>query len=223
MFRTRQVLPALFAFAAFAAAGPTAALAQACVGVPAANGQFAVSGAAAFEQAIAGFPVEDVTTYRADLTANVAGPMSVGLGYATTQSDAMEENVNSFSGSASYERPVGGVSACATTGATYMSLPGGDESAGDSPSFVTVPVGVGLGKTFRAGGSLNVTPFAVPQFVHMRFSVGSEDAETATANEFAGLAGLRVGVERFYVSGDVSHMFVEGAESVFSVGAGVIF
>lgn len=215
MFRTRQVLPALFAFAAFAAAGPTAALAQACVGVPAANGQFAVSGGAGF--------TEGASIYGGGLTANVAGPVSVGVGYAMTDFDLIEENLNEFSGSAAYEVSMAGVSACATTGASYGSFSSDDEVEGDSPSLVTIPLGLGLGKTFRAGGNLAVTPFAVPQYLHMRASSGLEGAETETANEFRGVVGLSVGVERFYVAGDVSQTTLEGAEPLFSVGAGVVF
>lgn len=218
MFRTRQVLPALFAFAAFAAAGPTAALAQACIGVPAANGQFAVSGAAGF--------TEGASIYGGDLTANVAGPVSVGVGYAMTDIDGAEENINEFSGTAAYEVSVAGFSACPATGASYSKISSEDEFGSASLSMVTVPVGLGFGKTFRAGGSLAVTPFAMPQLLYMRasFDTDSEaDGMSESTNEFAGVAGLRVGVERFYVSGDVSHMFVEGAESVYSVGAGVIF
>src|SRR5690606_9037002 len=71
------------------------ARAQACIGIPAGPGRFALGGSVGF--------TDGATNYGAGLLANLEGPLSVGANYTLTKIDDVDENFNSFDGILAYE------------------------------------------------------------------------------------------------------------------------
>ncbi|MGH7482967.1 MAG: hypothetical protein ACRELV_12500 [Longimicrobiales bacterium] len=208
MYRTTTCTLAAIAVLA-ATASP--AFAQACLGVPAGSGQYALGPTASF--------MDGAKSYGADVQANLSGPFSVGGGYALTDSDLEDApNGHTLAATVSYELPIAQVSVCPSVGVSYGWVSFEDDS---KVSNTTIPVGIGFGKSFAASESLDVTPYAVPQFMHMRPSVtGVEDLDSV--NEFAGTLGLQLGMNRIYGGGGVSMTTIEESEPVYFVRLGFI-
>lgn len=208
MYRTTTCTMAAIAVLA-ATAAP--ALGQACLGIPAGNGQFALGPTASF--------MEGAKSYGADFQANLDGAVSIGAGYALTDVDEVDTNGNTLTGAASYELAAGSLSVCPTVGVEYMWFSEGDGSV----SNTTFPVGIGIGKSFSAGESLSITPYAMPQYLHMRATAefGGVSA-TESANEFGGTLGLQLGTDRIYGGGGLSMTTIDESEPVYFVGLGFV-
>ncbi|MGH7129515.1 MAG: hypothetical protein ACREIV_13175 [Planctomycetaceae bacterium] len=206
MYRTTTCTMAAIAVLA-ATAAP--ALGQACLGIPAGNGQFALGPTASF--------MENAKSYGGDFQANLDGAVSIGAGYALTDIDEVDANGNTLSGSAAYELAAGSVSVCPTAGVEYTWFSEGDVSA------TTFPVGIGIGKSFSAGESLSITPYVMPQYLHMRSTAefGGVSA-TVSENEFGGLLGLQLGTDRIYGGGGLSMTTIDESEPVYFVGLGFV-
>ena len=64
-----------------------------------------------------------------------------------------------------------------------------------------------------------VMPYAIPQIVVVWFSVDDLDSDTDTDFGFRG--GVLVGVGIIFVGAEVNHTFVEGADPLFGIRAGI--
>jgi hypothetical protein len=196
-------------------ATPMMAYGQACVGTPIANGQYGLEG---------GMGVgEGFKSYGAGLNANTAGPLSFSAGAALSKPDAGGDDMTTLGVSGAYElAQVGRISACPTVGFSYSMF--STDLLGEELDInqMMVPVGVGLGTTLPAG-SMNVTLFAVPQFLWYRTTasmMGESDSETQ--NEFGLNTGLRLGVSSFYAGAGMSMTSVEDSDPVFNFGIGIV-
>lgn len=196
--------------------------AQACLGIPAGPGRFALGGSVGF--------TDGATNYGASLLANLEGPLSVGAGYTLTKIDNVDENFNSFDGIIAYELPVQGISACPATGLGYGRIGSEAPELGASATLtnVVIPVGLGLGYTFSGRGPLSLTLHALPQFLYIR-TTGELDIgdvtieETETTSEFGTSLGFRIGLPQMFFGAGVSLTTMENSDPVFSVGLGLIF
>lgn len=216
MSRTPR-LPVLFATAL--ALFPSVLLAQACIGVPAGNGQVALSGGAGF--------TEGVKSYGAEAAFNLVGPVSLEAGYSLVTFDDIDNNGNTVSGSGAFELPVPGLSVCPAAGVSHMRWSERFELAEVTLTSTIIPVGMGVGRELPAGPNLFVTLFAVPQFLHVRGTIsGSEGGASVSVsdstNEFGTALGMRLGSDEFYVGAGVNLTTIEGSDPTFGVTMGLV-
>ena len=193
--------------------------AQACIGVPSQDRQFGLAGAMGF--------TEGQKSYGGELSANLAGPLTVGGGYALVKPDNVDTNGNHFQGRAAYELPMGNLSVCPTSGLGYTRFH--EEEGGESATVTAtvIPVGIGFGKSFRAGENMSITFAAIPQYLYIKNRAESagtinlevEDSESA----FGADLGVNLGMRSWYVGGGASFNSVEGSDPVFQVGLGILF
>lgn len=196
-------------------ATPVVAYGQACLGTPVAGGQYGIEG---------GMGVgEGFKTYSGGLNANLHGPLSFSGGVGITKPDAGGDNMTTLGVSGGYELLQSSrLSACPAVGVNYSMM--STEVLGTELDInqLVVPVGLGLGTTLPAG-SMNVTLFAMPQFLWFRTSVSS-DGESAsdTQNEFGLNTGLRIGLSSFYAGAGMSMNSIDESEPVFNFGLGFV-
>jgi hypothetical protein len=196
-------------------ATPVIAYAQACMGTPVGGGQFGVEG---------GMGVgEGFKTYSGGLNANMAGPLTFGAGVGITKPDGGGDNVTSLGASGGYELVQSSrLSACPVVGLNYSTFTTDVVGVELDINQLVVPVGLGLGTTLPAG-SLDVTLFAMPQFLWFR-TTAKADGESASdsQNEFGLNTGLRVGTSALYAGAGVSMTSVEDSDPVFNFGVGLV-
>jgi hypothetical protein len=210
----------LTAAAVLALLTPAVAAAQACIGVPTTGGQFALAGEVAFP--------ENATSYGADITADLVGPLSLGAGFAITKLDDIDENVTTFGGQAAYELPGVSVSACPVVGAEYSTWSDTFLAGSVDISQLVIPVGLGIGTILQAGSSTDILLFAVPQFLHIRTTIEASDGvdsidETESDNEFGAEAGVRFVFGSIFAGGGVFMTSIEDDDPTFNLGLGVVF
>lgn len=196
-------------------ATPVVAYAQACMGTPISGGQYGIEG---------GLGVgEGFKTYSGGVAANVMGPLAFAGGVAVTKPDAGGENVTSLSASGGYEILQGSrLSVCPTTGLNWSTASVDFDGTEVDINQIVVPVGLGLGTSLPAG-SMDVTLFAVPQFLWFRTSIGADgESVSDSQNEFGLNTGLRVGVSSFYAGAGMSLTSVEDSDPVFNFGIGLV-
>jgi hypothetical protein len=196
-------------------ATPVIAYAQACMGAPISGGQYAIEG---------GMGVgEGFKTYGGGVAANVAGPLAFAGGVSVTKPDAGGENITSFGGSGGYELVQSSrLSACPVAGLTYSTFSADFEGTEVDLNQIVVPVGLGLGTSLPAG-SMDVTLFAVPQFLWYRTSISTDEGSLSDSqNEFGVNTGLRLGVSSFYAGAGMSLTSVENSDPVFNFGIGLV-
>jgi hypothetical protein len=196
-------------------ATPVLAYGQACMGTPISGGQYGIEG---------GLGVgEGFKTYSGGVAANVHGPLAFAGGVAVTKPDAGGENITSFGGSGGYELVQSSrLSACPVVGLNYSTLSADFEGTEVDVNQIVVPVGLGLGTSLPAG-SMDVTLFAVPQFLWFRTSVSANgQSESDSQNEFGLNTGLRIGVSSFYAGAGMSLTSVEDSDPVFNFGIGLV-
>lgn len=193
--------------------------AQACIGVPSADRQFGLAGAMGV--------TEGQKSYGGELSANLAGPITVGGGYALVKPDDVDTNGNHFQGRAAYEMSVANFSVCPTSGVGYTRFH--EEEAGESATVTAtvIPVGLGFGKSLRAGENMSITLSAVPQWLFVKnraemtgtINMEAEESDNAFGADF----GVNFGMRSFYAGGGVSVNSFEGSEPVYTFGLGVLF
>jgi len=186
------------------------AAAQACIGFP--------QGSRGALYAEFGFP-ENASSYTlAGMVSSRDGGLFFQGGFGITAFDVEQaENLKAVSGGMAFEiaslAPEWSV--CPLAAATYAWV--------EDLNSLTVPFGVGIGTTVQlgAGGDAALTPFAVPQFLYARLSFDDVD-DSAESDVFVGLgAGATVSVGSFLFGGQVSKVFEEDEDAVFSLVAGV--
>lgn len=194
--------------------------AQACLGTPAGPGQYAIGGLVGF--------TDGATSYSGGFAANVAGPFAFRLDGGVTTYDAFEPNSVGFAADVGYELPVTGVSVCPRAGFGYSRLSETVNSVTGSLSQFTVPIGMGLGKTFHGENQeFGVTLYAVPSFLYIRVSGslsegGASLSATESYSEFGTVLGTILNFSSFFVGGGVTITTLEGSDPQFGVGFGFL-
>ncbi len=191
------------------------ALAQACLGVPAGAGQYAVSAGVDF--------TDGATGYGLGGHANLTGPFSVGAGYTRVSYDNGDEGTNTFSGKAAYELPGSGISACPTVGLSYNRVPTTFGPNDGSVTTITVPVGFSVGNRLPAGPALSFTPFAMPHLLYVRTAVDDgTDTTVESTKQFGTVLGIVLGGQKFYGSAGVLLTTIDDSDPSFSIGLGAV-
>jgi hypothetical protein len=193
--------------------------AQACIGVPSVDRQFGLAGAMGF--------TEGQKMYGGELSANLAGPISVGAGYGLVKPDNVDTNGNHFQGRAAWEMSMAKLSVCPTSGVGYTRFHEEEGAESATVTAMVIPVGLGFGKSLRAGENMQITLSAVPQYLYIKnrmessgtINLEAEDSESAFGADF----GVNVGMRSWYVGGGASFTSVENSDPVFSVGLGILF
>jgi hypothetical protein len=196
-------------------AAPVVAHAQACMGTPIGGGQFGIEG---------GMGVgEGFKSYSGGAAANLAGPLAFAGGVTVSKPDAGGDNITSFGASGGYELMQSSrLSACPVVGMSYSTFSTDIVGTEFDMNQIVVPVGLGLGTTLPAG-AMNVTLFAVPQFLWYRTSASADgESVSDSQNEFGVNTGLRIGASSFYAGAGMSMNSIEDSEPVFNFGLGIV-
>lgn len=203
----------------FVAALPVCARAQACLGIPSADRQFAIQGAVGI--------TDGSTSYGVGVNADLAGPLSIFAGYDLVTLDDVDENANSFGGGLAWELSVPGLSICPVSGISYTRWSDRQSGVEVTVSATVIPLGVGIGRSFPAGQNLHVTLYGVPQFQHIRGSIEGSQGDISigvsdSTNEFGADLGIKFGGTRFFAGGAVGLTTAEGSDPVFTLSIGTL-
>lgn len=209
-----------FAVTAALVAAPVPVIAQACIGIPTAEGSLAVVGGFATTDGAKGFG--------GTLHGNLEGPISIQAGYTLWDLDDIDENFNAFHAALGMEVPNLSFSACPFVGAEYATW---SESAFGVDVEITqtvIPVGLGIGKSFAAGPALDFTLFAAPQFMYIRTKGSVSDgtdsfSDTESGSEFGLGVGFRMGTQAVFGGAGVSFNTIEESDPTFSLSIGLGF
>lgn len=194
----------------------TPVFAQACIGVPIADGAFAIEGQFSTTDGAKG--------YGADVTANLAGPLTLQGGFQIVDLDGVEESATTFGGTVAFEIPKLQFSACPLVGFSYGSWSDQLFGVDVDVTEIVVPIGFGIGKTIAAGSNLGLTLFAVPQFLYISGKIeAAGQEETDSSNEFGADLGFRLGGRSVYAGGGVFFSSVEDSDPTFNVTVGFSF
>lgn len=191
-------------------AGPAAAYAQNCLGMPIANQKSAVSLSMAFP--------EEAKTFGISGRMRLDGPLSMGAGYTMTSINEVDPKVHNFGVDAAYEIPVTpAASVCGVVGVEHSSI--SDE--GVKFSDLTIPIGVGIGKSFPAGNNAELVPYAVPQLLWTRSSVSAGGVSVSDSSADFGLnLGATYRLQQLMLRAGVTITSIEGDKATFGVGIG---
>lgn len=190
---------------------PAGVTAQACLGLPSADGQIAVGATGEFSAGDFDLGGE----FHVDVT----GPASFRLGYTNGHSETVGSTDvrvgRGYSALGAYELYLLDPSICALASGIYYT-----DAGPDVEDRFGVSLGFGIGKTLEAE-AFSATIFAMPQYV--RFWETTALDETIEANEFMAEAGLTFGFPPFFVGGAVTLTSVEGVDPGLKIRAGVLF
>jgi hypothetical protein len=193
--------------------GAGAAAAQACIGLPAQPGQFAVAGVADL--------ASNYTGYGATLNAFLPGDIVAGASYTVDEFDGMDESGQTIGGALGLELPVPNSSLCPLLGASYSTLSWDQAEA----STWRIPLTFNVGQQFVVGDDLYVIPFARAGLVHVRTTVDpvTGDPIEVADNEVLVGGGVTVGFGPAFVNGRITVSTEEGTRPTFRLGAGLVF
>lgn len=196
----------LLAFSLAACAAATSPLAaQACIGLPLADGDLWLAGIVS---------EGDPTRYGAELTANLSGPLALSLDYLRAEDDA---DGYTLGARAAYELPYVVPSLCPTVGVRYSSVP---VAGGEDATRVAVPVGFGIGKTLPLSPAASLTVFAIPEY---SVFVESDGLEDDGGGELGAELGALLGLGPLYLGASVrvGDAFGADGELLFRVAIGL--
>lgn len=216
----RSVIGTLAVVAALGAAG--SAEAQICAGFPTMDRQFSFG-------AFMGFP-EGADARGVEASYNAAGPLSVFGSFTVTSAEEDDDllggdevDLETFEGGLAFEVPalgrsLGNVSACPVASFQYTDIEG-------LATVTSIPVGLGLGTSIPVStGNTSIMPYVVPQVVFTRISadegLGLGD-ESESETNFGVRGGALLGLGTLYLGGEVSHLFEDDSDPVFSIRAGI--
>ncbi len=205
MYRITSLGVSLIAVLAFAAG----AQAQACVGIPQGS-RGALGGSAAFREIARTYGISGMTTSGSNLY------FVVEAGITSFDRDIEDETSLSAVGAQEIYALEPTASVCPFAGVGY--------SFGVGYSVLTVPAGVGIGKTVPLGdgGNATLTPHVSPQLVWAREAIAGFDASASEAR-FVVAGGATVGVGQVVAGVAVSRIFVEGSRAVVGIHGGFAF
>lgn len=187
--------------------GAAGASAQACLGLPTADGAIALAGSYT--------TVEGRHEVGGEFNADVTGPGAFGFAYRTGTEDG---SPSAYEVRGSYDLYLLEPSICAVAGVRYM-----DGESGGVSERLGVPLGFGVGKTMDAG-RLSATVYAIPQYMWVREvrtdALGGEDVETSS--DLTGEAGVTLGVLPLFVNGAITLNSVNN-EPGLRIRLGVLF
>lgn len=190
---------------------PAGVAAQACLGLPSADGQIAVGAT--------GTVSAGDFDLGGEFHVDVTGPASFRIGYNNGHTETFgSEDIRvgrSYSALGAYELYLLDPSICALAGGVYYT-----DAGPDIEDRFGVSLGFGIGKTLEAE-AFSATIYATPQYV--RFWETTVLDETIHANEFMAEAGLTFGFAPFFVGGAVTLSSVEGVDPGLKIRAGVLF
>jgi hypothetical protein len=185
-----------------------AAQAQICAGFPTGPSGLYFGGRVDFPQELNSVGVE--AAY------NPVGPIGINGGMDIVSVEDLDDsdqnvfNLNLSVEVASLSAVVGPrASVCPQVGVVFS-----DEEDSD----MAIPIGLGIGGSLGAPG-LPIDAYAIPQLVIFRTEILDE---TETETEFGFRAGVNVGFGgMFSIGGEVQHIFVDEADPVFGIRAGI--
>lgn len=184
--------------------------AQYCAGFPTAGGQASLGLRASFPASGDVFGVEG--------SYNMMGPLAV-FGSANLASPANDgDDYGIFGAGVAFDisnmvPPVlPGFSVCPVAAISFSSV--------DGDTNMRIPLGVGFAADFGTPGGPTVMPYAIPQFVLMRFG---HDGHTDTVNEFGIEAGFLARFGGLYAGVALNRLFVDQADNDFAVRVGWTF
>lgn len=190
---------------------PAGLYAQACLGLPSADGQIAVGAT--------GTVSAGDFDLGGEFHVDVTGPASFRIGYNNGHIEsfgAEDARVNrSYSALGAYELYLLDPSICALAGGIYTT-----DAGPDIQDRFGVSLGFGIGKTLEAE-AFSATVYAMPQYV--RFWETTLLDETVHSNEFMAEAGLTFGFAPFFVGGAVMLTSVDGGDPGLKLRAGILF
>lgn len=209
---------------------PVQLSAQPCLGIPAADGQFAF-------QAGVGL-TSGATSYGGSFTANFHGPLSAGAGYTYTDFDRQEmpeqdPSGNTVNANVAYEIPGIGFSGCPILGFEYSHVTGvywstyGWHATVRSLAF---PVGIGVGKTLPVARNMRLTPFGSGQLFYWRSEYQVEGPvgdnykkRIYDGTELGAVLGFLFGSETVQIGGSGSVTTIDGSDPNFKLGLSLVF
>lgn len=184
-----------------------AAQAQICAGYPTGMAGF-------YFGARADFP-EGLNSAGVEAAYNFAGPLAIqgGMDIVSVEdvddSDANVFNIGASLDVASLGAMIGPrVSVCPQARVVFS-----DEEDSD----MAIPIGLGIGGDLGVPGTA-ISAYAIPQLVIFRTEVLDE---TETETDFGFRGGVNVGFGIFSIGGEVQHIFVDEADPVFGIRAGI--
>lgn len=173
----------------------------------------------------ADFP-EDLDSYGVEANYNFSGPLGVygGLNVISADVDGEDESEDELYAGVAFELVNLGlmigprVSSCLVGEGRFMSF----EGLGNTMQF---PIGLGIGASLGVPG-IPVSGYVQPQLVITRIEfdddLGLED-DSETETDFGIKAGANIGFGLITVGGEVRHVFVDEADPVFGIRAGIRF
>lgn len=191
-------------------AGPAVAHAQSCIGMPIASQKSAISVNAAFP--------EEAKTFGISGRMRLDGPISLGAGYSMTTINDVDPKVHSFGVDGAYELPVTQAAAiCGVVGIEHSSI----SDDGTKFSDLTIPIGVGVGKSFPAGDNAELVPYAMPHLLWTRSSVSAGGVSLSDSSADFGLKlGATYRLQQLLLNAGVTITSIEGDKATFGVGIG---
>lgn len=193
--------------------GAGTARAQICAGFPTVDRQFTLGGSTHFPEGLNQWGVEG--------SYNFTGPATV---FADVEFVSLEDGDASeeiFQIGAAFELPsVGtalgsGASACPVLAVSYAPVE-------DVGTLWGVSAGFGLGGSWSGGPNFTISPYVIPQVSFSRFDAEGDDPDDDDeSTDFAVTGGVLLGFGNFWIGPTVGHVFVEGADPVFGIRAGI--
>jgi hypothetical protein len=176
----------------------------------------------------ADFP-QDLDSYGVEANYNFSGPLGVygGLNVISSDDDLDEgeedESEDELYAGVAFEVASLGlmigprVSACPVVEGRFIDF----EGLGNVMQF---PIGFGVGASLGVPG-IPVSGYVQPQLVITRFDFDDDVIETdsETETDFGIKAGANIGFGLFTVGGEVRHVFIDEADPVFGIRAGIRF
>jgi len=189
------------------------ARAQICAGFPTVDRQFTLGSSIHFPENLNQLGIEG--------SYNFVGPATL---FADVEFVSLEDGDASeeiFQVGAAFELPsVGaalgsGASACPVLAVSYAPVE-------DVGTLWGVSAGFGLGGSWSSGSSFTISPYVIPQVSFSRFSAeGNDPDDDDESTDFAVTGGVLLGFGNFWVGPTVGHVFVDGADPVFGIRAGI--
>ena len=204
---------------------PRAAAAQTCRGIPSPAGSVSLD---------VGFSSgSGAKSYGGGVSANLRGPLAVGVTLERIDLDDQDPNGNAIGGDVAYKIERGSWTFCPTLQISYARIEGLSTGLYPGPyttlSTTTMALLVAAGHTLPASTELRATVTGAAGLVRFHSYAkggqpgGSYNTETSTDAAVAVVAHLVFGTPRVHFGGGFTFTTLEDTDPVFSLGVGFVF